>query len=138
MSETKLITHKKLGKIAKNVLDFLEEKKIDSVENLEEREMLGDSFDIKGSNHAVHIGLKSSNLRGEDYAISYVNPDGGIPIEIKINLVSNSSQIIAKANSKIKNYAFVKYDSFGNRIQNKVIVGCSIPSIKKELENLVS
>lgn len=131
-----LITQEKLKEIAGSVLDFLERENIDSIGSLFSR--LGESFDIKGQDHIIQIESRPSESGTEAYTISYIIPDGGIPIEIRMNHNFNYSKIIVKTNSRLNGYMSFTSDHFGNIIQNKKIDGYSIPIIKKELEKLVS
>ena len=136
MSKTGLITPSKLEQIARSVLDFLERENINSIGSLFSR--LGESFNIKGEDHIIQIESRPSESGSEAYTISYIIPDGGIPLEIRMNPDFNYSNIIVKTNSGLNDYTSFAFDYFGNRIQNKEIKGCSIPIIKKELEELVS
>jgi len=136
MSKEGLITQEKLKEIAKSVLDFLEKENIDSIGSLFSR--LGESFNIKGKDHIIQIELRPSTSETEAYTISYIAPRGGIPIEIRMNPDFNYSRIFVKTESELDNYIPVSSDYFGNIIQDKKIDGCSILTIKKELEKLVS
>jgi len=136
MSKTELITQKKLGQIARNVLDFLEREDINSIKSLEKR--LGESFDVKREDHIIQIELRPSESGSKAYTISYIMPRGGIPIEIRMNPDFNYSKIIVKTKPKLTDYIPLIFDYFGNIIQDKSIESCSILEIKKELEKLVS
>ena len=136
MSKTGLITQEKLKEIARSILDLLEKENIDSIGSLFSR--LGESFNIKREDHIIQIESRPSESESEAYTISYIIPTGGIPLEIRMNHDLNYSNIIVKTNSGLKDYTSFAFDYFGNRIQNKEIKGCSIPIIKKELEELVS
>lgn len=137
MSRVGLITKKKFRKIAISILDFLNEKKIDSIKNLEG--MFEESFKIKKeTNLFIYVGLESSESDGKVYTIKYVDCDKGIPFEIRMNPKFNYSKIIVKTDSGLEDYISFDSDSFGNFIQNKRIGGCSIPEIKEELEQLIS
>jgi len=136
MSKTGLITQEKLKEIARSVLNLLERENIDSIGSLFSR--LGESFDIKGKDHIIQIELRPSKSGTEAYTISYINPKGGIPIEIRMNSDFNYSKIIVKTKSKLKKYKSFISDYFGNLIQDKTIRRCSISKVKKELEKLAS
>ena len=136
MSKQGLITQGKLKEIAKSVLDFLEKENIDTIGSLFSR--LGESFNIKESDHIIQIESRSSESGSEAYTISYIAPKAGIPIEIRMNPNFNYSKIIVKTKPKLIGYIPIISDYFGNFIQHKRIGCCSILEIKKELEKLVS
>ena len=117
-------------------MDFLEREDISSIGSLFSR--LGESFNIKGEDHIIQIESRPSESGTEAYTISYIIPDGGIPIEIRMNPDFNYSKIIVKTKSRLNDYASFISDYFGNIIQNKKMNGCSISGIKRELEKLVS
>ena len=136
MSKENLITPEKLKQIARSVLDFLKREDINSIESLEKR--LGESFDIKRGDHIIQIESRPSESGGEAYTIIYIIPAGGIPIEIRLNPNLDYSKIIVKTKSGLNDYKPFASDYFGNIIQDKIIKGCSISGIKKELEELAS
>lgn len=140
MSEKGLITQEKLKEIARSILDFLEKENINLIESVLSR--LGESFNIKGENHRIHIESRSSEFKNECYTISYIIPKGGIPIEIIMNPDFNYFRMAISTASRLNGYVSfptVIPDCFGNiGKQYKTIEDCSIPIIKKELENLVS
>jgi len=133
MSKTGLITQRKLRQITRSILDFLKGEDIDSIESLEKR--LGESFDVKGKDHTIQI--ESSGSGSKAYTITYIDPKGGVPIEIKLNPNFNS-KILVKTKSRLTGYTPIISDYFGNIVQKKIIDGCSISEIKRELEKLVS
>jgi len=136
MSKENLITPEKLKQIVGDVLDFLKREDINSIESLEKR--LGESFDVKRGDHIIQIESRPSESGSEAYTISYIIPAGGIPIEIRLNPNLNYSKIIIKTKSGLNDYKPFTSDYFGNIIQDKIINGCSIPEIKRELEKLSS
>jgi len=136
MSKTGLITQEKLRQIARSILDLLEREDISSIGSVFSR--VGESFHIKGEDHIIQIESRPSESGSEAYTISYIIPDGGIPLEIRMNSNFNYSRIFVKTESGLDDYIHVASDYFGNIIQDKKIGGCSIPIIKKELEKLVS
>ena len=136
MPKAQLITQGKLRKIARSILDLLEKEDIDSIGSVFSR--VGESFHIKGEDHIIQIESRPSESGTEACTISYIIPDGGIPLEIRMNSNFNYSKIFVKTESGLDNYIPVTSDYFGNIIQDKKIGGCSILKIKKELEKLVS
>lgn len=137
MSKSRLITPRKLSQIAKNVLDFLENKKIASIEYIEKRQ--GEFFDIKKQDD-ITLDLKLSESGTKLYTIIYIDYKTGVPLEIQMDPDLNNSKISVKTGSKLNGYgSFLPIsDYFGNILQNKTLDGCSISEIKKELEKLDS
>jgi len=134
MPKQQLITPEKLGKIAKDILNFLEKEEINSIQNLEGR--LGEFFGV-GERGDILIESKISGPK-EDYTINYINYELGIPFEIRMNSYTSNSKIIVKTNKELDNYESRGSDSFGNIIQEKSMKKCPISEIKKELRKLSS
>ena len=136
MPEKEIITREKLKEVARNILDFFKKEDINSIGSVFSK--LEESFKIKENNHEIQIKPWSSDPRAGDYAIIYRAPEIEFPIKIRLNQDSDYSKIFVKTKLKLDNYEFVGPDRIGNIIQSKTIDNCSILSVKKELEKLVS
>ena len=136
MPEKEIITREKLKEVARNILDFFKKEDINSIGSVFSK--LEESFKIKENNHEIQIKPWSSDPRARDYAIIYRAPEIEFPIRIRLNQDSDYSKIFVKTKLKLDNYEFVGPDRIGNIIQSKTIDNCSILSVKKELEKLVS
>ena len=129
------ITKNKLGHFAGNLLSFLKKEKINSIEDLTQRNM--ERFSMDGQDRII-IELRPSELSSVANTISYMIPGVGIPIEARINSILDYSRIIIKSQEDFQGYstfAGVK-DIFKNIIQEKTIREASLDVVKKELEEL--
>ncbi len=131
----RLITPEKLGEFARNLLDFLDGEKIETIGDIFSR-LEKDLTDKRKDN--IILDSQFSESEGEIYRINYIDYGLGIPIEIRMNHNRDYFEIKVKVNSILDYYTSTSSDNFGNYRQNKKIKGCTILEIKKELENLVS
>ena len=136
MPEKKIITREKLKEVARNILDLFKKEDIKSIGS--DFSKLEESFKIKENNHEIQIKPWSSDTRARDYSIIYRAPEIEFPIRIRLNQDLDYSKIFVKTKLKLDTYEFVGPDRIGNIIQSKTIDNCSILSVKKELEKLVS
>ncbi|UZE94062.1 MAG: hypothetical protein IB618_00605 [Candidatus Pacearchaeota archaeon] len=130
-----IITEPYFKKIIRNFLTFLEKENISYVADLEQR--LDKKFSIdKNPGEYIAIEMRPSNFDTKAYTISYIIPNKGIPIEIKINKALGYSQIIIKRDRVLPSYSLFHIDIFGNMAQNKELKITKISEIKEELKRL--
>lgn len=131
-----LITKDKFNQIASNLLDFLDKESIKDISDLEE--LIDKEFQINvETKEFIEIALRPSNLGTLAHTISYIWPGAGIPIEARINLDLDYSQIIVKLDKiELPGYNKCATDPFGNTIHYKIIHQASLDAIKSELQNL--
>ena len=130
------LTHKELRKIATNLLSIIDKEKIDCVDSLEEklRSPLMINIDM-GDNEYVSISKRPSN-EGFAYTFSYMTPNSGIPMEIRINPTLNYTKVIIKDEKMVDGYQKFAIDPFGNKVQDITIKSSDLPFLKIELERL--
>lgn len=130
-----IITREHLGTIAKSVLEFLDEK-IHSLPDL--KRVQGQTFLIdENTKECISIDLRPSTFGTTAYAISYILPGMGIPLEVRINEERGYSTIIVKGDFNIPGYEQFGKDSFGNIAQNKRLDLIYLPKIRSDLEELI-
>lgn len=84
----------------------------------------------------VSFDKRPSNSGTMAYAIDYIRPEGGIPIEIRINNLLNYSKVFIKSQQLIKGYAQFGIDHFRNLRQEKLFKSSDISFVKNELTEL--
>lgn len=128
-----------LGKIAGNFLYLMEKEGIEKTEDLEKR--IGTTVKLEKSNDFVVISLKPSCYKSLAPSVFYISPNFGIPIELKINKEVKISKlgyskIFIKSQERIKNYNFLRKDSYDNFMQKRIFYSSDFSVVKKELERL--
>ena len=129
------ITKSRLQKIARALLDFLDNNKISSLKDLEQ--YLGKTFPLSERNRRwIEISLMPSNLGTEAYTISFIWSGIGIPLETRINSELNYAQVIVKAKEIFGDYMPFAVDKNGNVAQYKYLQSADVYSVKEELRRL--
>lgn len=90
----------------------------------------------KEAGQFIEISLRPSNAGAYAYTISYVVINTGIPIEARINPLSNYSRMIVKQEEEITGYESFGVDLFENILQIKHLGEAGISDVKRELETL--
>lgn len=85
----------------------------------------------------IQIHLRPSEPGTQAYTITYMIPDRGIGLEVKINKELGYSKIIFKGNFTLPDYNPFARDVFGNIAQNKKLDYTDISQIRTELEKLM-
>ncbi len=117
---------------ASRFLKVLEEQGVKSTQDLEK--LIGKEVEIEQqAPDFLSFEKRPSNLSTMAYTISYIKPESGIPIEIKINSELDYSQVIIKTQELIEGYTPFSVDPFENIIQNKLLRSCDISLSIKEL-----
>ena len=130
------ITHKELKKIATNLLSIINKEKIDHVDSLEEKLRSSIMINIDmGDGEYVSISKRPSN-EAFAYTFSYITPNSGIPMEIRINPTLNYTKVIIKDERLVDGYQKFAIDPFGNKVQYLTIKSSDLPFLKIELERL--
>ena len=134
--EARATTREEISDVARRLRVFLDRKEIESVKDLEKK--MGQAFSVPGGGPGdlITMEIRPSDFGSTAYTISYITPKKGIPIEVSVNPGMNYSRVILKAELRLKDYTTFAYDRFGNHIQDRIIPGCSISGVKKELESL--
>jgi len=127
------VTKKEISKIAKVVLKFLGDQKIESAQDLDK--MLSKTFDFKSPEGQISVIKRPSNFGTEAYKVSYTT-SAGIPLEIVMNNEIGYSQVICKGDFILLGYEAFMGDAFGNVAQAKRLDSAAISEIKSELETL--
>ena len=95
----------------------------------------------------VEIGSRKTYLQyPASFFLSYMIPDHGVPVEIRLNPDLRYTVIIVKCRSRIRDYSPlfpklkdpVNMDGYGNLRQFKKLDKSSLELAKKELEHLVA
>ncbi|MBI2632468.1 hypothetical protein HYW75_05680 [Candidatus Pacearchaeota archaeon] len=129
------ITKKIIRGAAKSLIKFLEKRKIDSANNLDN--IVGKSFPLKDSfPDTIEVSIRPSNDRTIAYTISYVSLINGVPLEVKINPELNYSRVIVKMKKSLTNYTVFSEDEFSNLRQSKLIKSSDIIEVRDELRYL--
>jgi hypothetical protein len=125
-----------LGKLAKNLLGFLE-KRVNTPIDLK---MFADKPHRVGSQgDMVYIRQWRSSRGAMTYTIRYAIPGYGTsPLEIQMSTAEGYSTITLKCESHIKGYTEVKRGFFGNILQKQKMQSARIRDIKLELNRLVN
>lgn len=130
------ITKEYLGRIAENVLKFLDRKKVNSLSDLDR--LMDQPFSIdENTKERILVELRPSNLYTKAYVISYTVPGRGIPLEIRVNKKLKYSRVIVKGDFNLPDYEPFAKDLFGNIAQNKQLGSIDISQIKSELKKLI-
>lgn len=128
-----LIDKKKLMEIANTTLKLIDDKKINSLDDLEK--WVGHKFvpDSKKKEEYIEISEIPSNC-GTTLSVSYISHMHlGIPLEILINRRLNYSRIILKFNRLLEQYSPFMYDTYGNTIQERNLPTIDFQEVRKQL-----
>jgi uncharacterized protein YueI len=125
-----------LGRIAENVLKTLDNENVTTSSDLDR--IMNQTFLIgENTKEKISVELRPSNLNTTTRVISYITPERGIPLEIRVNEELKYSQIILKGNFNLSGYEAFHQDIFGNIAQNKKLDSTNISQIKSELKKLI-
>lgn len=136
------ITEEEIAYSAKRILIFLK-KEFGNIEidfwDIEKK--VGFSTSDVGGIPGSQISFEArpsdiEQIGATDYALSYLIPNKGFPLELRINPDKDRSMITLKSVSRFDGYESFNVDVYGNTTQTKRIDGCLIYDIKKELEYL--
>ena len=129
------ITREDIAKYAKDVLAFLDSKRIKALEDLEKIPYV--IHHIGNGTRIMVQKTPSGNFDSIAQSISYVPPgEVGTPLDIKINGQKRYSVIIFKGDFSLPEYETFIQDPYGNNIQCKKIDSIAIPDVRSELEKL--
>jgi len=129
------ISRDHLKKVARGLLYVLDRENIDTLNDLERR--MGERFLLHESiQDFVLLTRTSSNHGTFAYTVSYIMPNTGTPLELKINPQLEYSNIFLKTVEEIEGYTPFILDGFGNLIQEKVIRPLDLALVRNEIENL--
>jgi len=126
------LDEKSLGRVARNVLDFLRDEKIESIQDMRKTVNKMKSYDYLKEHLSVQI--KPSRTGTDAYVLSYIIDNGGIPLELWVN--ESAASIIAKADVLLPDYLPFGRDPYDNIAQIKEFRSPDMPALKSELEKL--
>lgn len=132
-----LIDRNRLIKIISTSLGIMDEKQLNSLEELEKWE--GNRFIPDSKRKHEYLKISKKSLKGEtpSLILSYIIEGTGIPLEIKINQESNYSRIILKFNGTLVAYSPFMQDIYGNTIQKRVLATIDVQEVKSHLRDLL-
>jgi len=130
-----MIRREELGEFASHVLDFLRDKKINSVEILERR--VGSEFDLERGK--LKFTRRSEGEGREVYLVIYEVVAEGMPISLTIYPETNPKKghfiIFVESSDDLEGYLNLGMNTLGNSTQYKE-VGASLANVKDELRRL--
>lgn len=124
--------------IAEKILNFLEKESINSENDIRSR--VGKIVILENNDYLVfdkkeHFPPK--HLLSTSYIIDYSREGSGIPIEIRVNKISDYTNFIIKTDEIIIGYSqFFSADVFGNKPQTKILKPAGLEIAKQELKEL--
>ncbi len=128
------ITKADIGKFANRVLGILDKERIENVRDLESK--LGTIFRVE-EDQAAYILVTTRPSHGTAVTtVEYTIQGVGDSLTFKINTQVGISHFILKCNANLIGYSPCIIDKFGNVIQNKIIYGITMQSIRDELQSL--
>lgn len=144
------ITRDQLGKIARNLLEFIKVERIRSAEDLQDK--VGQEWKIYGidkdnilgnmrtETYWIGINLSPARFGARTYIMSYTIHGPARPMvvmQVRVNLPIDYSMIMLKSRLMISGYEKLGIvDSFNNVHQDKHIGQAKMSDVTKELEEL--
>lgn len=108
------------------------------IKTLEDIERLhGQSLPLIGSDH-IEFSLRPSRHNTHAHTVSYVKPNSGIPLDVKLNPRLSYTEIILKMAERIPLYEPFGVDPFGNILQYREIPGIDVERMKLEIAGIKS
>ena len=138
MSTDKVFTREDVADAASSIRVLLTGLGVQSREALEEL-MTRASIKTEGDGQ-IQIAFRPSEKGSQAHTLSYVVPDRGIPLEVRMNFIWGYTYIILKANEQLPGYAPFEigtFDDFGNTRQSKELPDVEFSTFMSELESLM-
>ena len=132
---SELFTRPRIGQIATSILDMLAQYEIVDYKSLESCIGIEHVVDNEAGEKIV-IQLRPSNMDTQAVAITYLLPDGAMPIEARLNSALEYSRIIMKLDTELPGYNTFYKDNAGNYTQDRSWNLTTIDDLRTALERL--
>jgi len=128
-----LFDQRKLGDIARQMMQVLDQQQVTSYEDLEQ--MVGQRFIINDCER-VSVLRRPSNAGTQTVVVEYSINGGGVPLDIAINKVLDYAHLTVKCTEIRAGYSPFGQDSFGNIQQRKTVFTPDLSDVLNEVKKL--
>lgn len=124
-----------LGIIAQNFLRQIEQERISTIKQLEQK--VGHTILINNQEgDFITVENRPSGLGTDAVTVSYIRPGAGISIEFKVNKMAGYVHTVVKTQENLPGYEIFWSDQFGNVMQWRRVSSLEVGEITDQLKEL--